>query len=76
MAVIKDGEDDHEHEHAVVITAETAPNFTTGSAAWTPDEGHTWFRLPGVSGFWAVAIANPRAGWLVGNGGKILTISF
>src|SRR6266480_4724730 len=42
---------------AVVITANDAPTFTTGSAAWTPDEGNTWFTLPGVSGFWAVAFA-------------------
>jgi photosystem II stability/assembly factor-like uncharacterized protein len=69
-----DGESDH--EHTVVITAETAPNFTSGPAAWTPDEGRTWFELPGVSGNWAVAFANPEAGWFVGNGGQILKISF
>ena len=63
-------------EHTVVITAETAPNFTSGPAAWTPDEGRTWFELPGVSGNWAVAFANPKAGWFVGNGGQILKISF
>ncbi len=67
---------DHDYDHAVVITAETAPNFDSGSAAWTPDEGHTWFALPGVSGFWAVAFATPKAGWFVGNGGQILKISF
>jgi photosystem II stability/assembly factor-like uncharacterized protein len=60
----------------VVITAETAPNFTSGSAAWTPDEGKTWFKLHKVSGYWAVAFASPKAGWFVGNGGKILKISF
>ena len=69
-------EADHDYDHAVVITAETAPNFDTGAAAWTPDEGHTWFALPGVSGFWAVAFATPKAGWFVGNGGQILKISF
>ena len=69
-------DDDHEHDHAIVITAETEPNFTSGSAAWTPDEGSTWFRLPEVSGYWAVAFADPKAGWFVGNGGKILNISF
>ena len=37
--------------HAVVITAETAPNFDSGSAAGTPDEGHPGFQLPGVSGY-------------------------
>jgi photosystem II stability/assembly factor-like uncharacterized protein len=69
-------EGDQEDGHAVVITTETAPNFQTGAAAWTPDEGRTWFQLPGVSGYWAVAFANPKAGWFVGNGGHILKISF
>jgi photosystem II stability/assembly factor-like uncharacterized protein len=55
---------------AVVITA------NDGGAAWTPDEGNTWFALPGVSGFWAVAFATPKAGWLVGTDGRILKISF
>ena len=69
-------DDEFDFEHTVVITAETAPNFTSGPAAWTPDEGRTWFELPGVSGNWAVAFANPKAGWFVGNGGQILKISF
>jgi len=69
----RDGQEDN---HAVVITAETAPNFDSGSAAWTPDEGRTWFQLPAVSGYWAVAFATPEAGWFVGNGGQILKISF
>jgi len=79
---IRHGEDEgdeeagQQHDHAVVITAETAPKFNTGEAAWTPDEGRTWFQLPGVSGFWAVAFANPKAGWFVGSGGQILKISF
>lgn len=60
----------------VVVTSETAPNFTSGSAAWTPDEGHTWVQLPNVSGYWAVGFANPEAGWFVGNNGQILKISF
>jgi photosystem II stability/assembly factor-like uncharacterized protein len=54
----------------VVVTA------NAGGAAWTPDEGSTWFALPGVSGFWAVAFASPKAGWLVGVNGQILKISF
>ena len=54
----------------VVITA------NTGGAAWTPDEGSTWFALDGVSGYWAVAFATPKAGWLVGTNGRILKISF
>ena len=73
-----DGDDDHDHDldRTVVITAETEPNFDSGSAAWTPDEGHTWFNLPNVSGYWAVGFANPQAGWFVGNNGQILKISF
>jgi photosystem II stability/assembly factor-like uncharacterized protein len=67
--------DDH-GDRTVVITAETEPNFSSGSAAWTPDEGNTWFKLHNVSGYWAVAFASPKAGWFVGNGGKILKISF
>jgi photosystem II stability/assembly factor-like uncharacterized protein len=55
---------------AVVITA------NDGGAAWTPDEGDTWFPLTGVTGFWAVAFASPKAGWLVGTDGRILKISF
>lgn len=54
----------------VVVTADS------GGAAWTPDEGATWYVLPGVSGCWAVAFASPEAGWLVGTGGQILKISF
>jgi photosystem II stability/assembly factor-like uncharacterized protein len=67
---------DDDHDRTVVITAETAPNFSSGSAAWTPDEGHTWFQLPEVSGYWAVAFADPKAGWFVGNNGQILKIRF
>ena len=54
----------------VVITA------NAGGAAWTPDEGKTWFALPGVTGFWAVAFASPKAGWLVGVNGQVMKISF
>ena len=71
---VKDG--DGHGDRTVVITAETAPHFTSGPAAWSPDEGRTWFKLRKVSGFWAVAFASPKAGWFVGNGGKILKISF
>jgi hypothetical protein len=67
---------DEQFDKTVVITAETAPNFSSGSAAWTPDEGQTWFALPTVSGYWAVAFATPKAGWFVGNNGQILKISF
>ena len=54
----------------VVVTA------NSGGAAWTPDEGATWYVLPGVSGCWAVAFARPDAGWLVGTNGQIIKISF
>ena len=71
-----DGEHDDHGEHdgksnrTVVVTA------NAGGAAWTPDEGATWFALPGVTGYWAVAFASPKAGWLVGINGSILKISF
>ena len=71
-----DQEGGQEGDRTVVVTAELAPNFDTGSAAWSPDEGQTWFELPGVSGYWAVAFANPHAGWFVGQNGQILKISF
>jgi photosystem II stability/assembly factor-like uncharacterized protein len=54
----------------VVVTADN------GGAAWSPDEGTTWYALSGVTGEWAVAFATPGAGWLVGSGGTIWKISF
>jgi photosystem II stability/assembly factor-like uncharacterized protein len=72
----EDEADNGDLAHTVVITAETAPDFTSGAAAWTPDEGRTWFQIPAASGYWAVAFANPKAGWFVGNNGQILKISF
>jgi photosystem II stability/assembly factor-like uncharacterized protein len=48
----------------------------SGGAAWSPDEGTTWYVLPGVTGGWAVAFASPTAGWLVGEGGEIIKIAF
>jgi photosystem II stability/assembly factor-like uncharacterized protein len=70
------GSGDHRYDQTVVITAETEPNFDSGSAAWTPDEGQTWYTLPNVSGYWAVGFADAHAGWFVGNNGQILKISF
>lgn len=64
------GNGDGGGSRTVVITA------NAGGAAWTPDEGTTWYTLPGVTGYWAVAFASPQAGWLVGTGGRILKISF
>jgi photosystem II stability/assembly factor-like uncharacterized protein len=71
-----ENDNDRELERAVVITTETEPNYSSGEAAFTPDEGRTWFTMPEVSGYWAVAFANPHAGWFVGNNGQILKISF
>ena len=59
-----------ETQRYVVVTA------NSGGAAWSPDEGTTWYVLPGVSDCWAVAFATPKAGWLVGTGGQIIKISF
>ena len=70
------GDFGHEHDRAIVITTETQPNFNSGAAAWSPDEGQTWIKLPEVSGYWAVAFASPEAGWFVGNNGQILKIKF
>jgi photosystem II stability/assembly factor-like uncharacterized protein len=47
-----------------------------GGAAWTADEGATWNKLSGVTGYWAVAFANPQNGWMVGVNGTILKVSF
>ncbi len=70
------GNGDPAYRTTVVVTAETEPDFDSGAAAWTPDEGQTWYSLPSVSGYWAVGFANPHAGWFVGNNGQILKISF
>jgi photosystem II stability/assembly factor-like uncharacterized protein len=56
--------------YTVVVTA------NDGGAAWSPDEGTTWYALPDVSGYWGVAFANAQAGWLVGTNGRILKVSF
>jgi photosystem II stability/assembly factor-like uncharacterized protein len=66
----------HGFDETVVVTSETQPNYDIGQAAWTPDEGTTWFQMPKVSGYWSVAFADPQDGWFVGNNGKILKISF
>jgi photosystem II stability/assembly factor-like uncharacterized protein len=60
------------------VASPTRSVVATGpsGAAWSPDEGDTWFLLPGVANYWAVAFASPDAGWLVGTGGRILKISF
>jgi photosystem II stability/assembly factor-like uncharacterized protein len=56
--------------HTVVITG-------PAGAAWSANEGEqAWTRLPGVTGFWAVAFANSRVGWMVGTEGRILKVIF
>ena len=65
-------EDHHGDDEEVPVVVATGPS----GAAWTPDEGDTWFSLPGVTNFWAVAFASPETGWLVGTTGRILKISF
>lgn len=64
-----EGEDNNQANanQTVVVTG-------PGGAAWTPDEGDTWFTLPGVTGYWGVAFGSPKTGWLVGTGGRILRI--
>jgi photosystem II stability/assembly factor-like uncharacterized protein len=63
-------EDDEEASPKTVVV--TGP----GGSAWTADEGDTWNLLAGATGYWAVAFASPRAGWLVGTEGRILKIGF
>jgi photosystem II stability/assembly factor-like uncharacterized protein len=65
-----DGHGGNGNQQTVVITADT------GGAAWTPDEGSTWYPLNGLSGLWCVAFADPQDGWLVGRDGQIIKISF
>ena len=64
-------ERDGEHRRAPKVVV-TGP----GGAAWTADEGDNWSALAGVTGYWAVAFANQRVGWLVGTRGRILKITF
>ena len=59
-----------DYSRTVVATADI------GGAAWTPDEGTTWYPLKGVTGYWGVAFANPQNGWMVGVNGTILKVSF
>jgi photosystem II stability/assembly factor-like uncharacterized protein len=66
------GGDDNDHSNANQTVVVTGP----GGAAWTPNEGDTWFTLTGVNNFWAVAFGSPKTGWLVGTEGRILKIDF
>ncbi len=47
-----------------------------GGTAWTPNDGNTWFTLPGVIDYWGVAFGSPKTGWLVGTDGRILRVDF
>lgn len=60
--------DDDQATGAVVVA--TGP----GGAAWSPDEGDSWFALDGVANYWAVGFADEHTGWLVGTDGRILRI--
>jgi len=62
----------HDNANANRTVVVTGP----GGSAWTPDEGNTWFNLPGVSRCWGVAFGSPKVGWLVGTGGQIQRIDF
>ena len=64
-----DDEDERSSTRTVVVTG-------PGGSAWTADEGNTWTSFPGAAGYWAVAFASERVGWLVGTGGRILKITF
>ena len=63
-----DGNDDRAG-HIVVATGRKG-------TAWSPDEGDTWVALPDLIGYWTVAFANPKAGWLAGMNGQIVKVSF
>jgi photosystem II stability/assembly factor-like uncharacterized protein len=45
-------------------------------AAWSADEGGSWTLFEEARDYWSVAFAGPRAGWLVGTGGRILKVTF
>jgi hypothetical protein len=45
-------------------------------AAWSPNEGDTWFNLMGVVNYWAVGFVTPHVGWLVGTEGRVVKLSF
>jgi photosystem II stability/assembly factor-like uncharacterized protein len=78
LAYARDRGDDDESDRSSGQGASRAKVVVTGpgGAAWSSNEGDSWETLAGVSGFWAVAFANERTGWLVGTEGRILKISF
>lgn len=46
---------------------------TTGSA-WSRDDGRTWTPIDTLN-YWGIGFASPRAGWIVGTGGRITKLS-
>jgi len=66
LSYVGRGGDDDE-----MIAKETIAKRCSGQPPMTearhgvPTREPTWFALPDVSGFWAVAFATPKAGWLV-----------
>ena len=60
---------DNRAGHTIVATGRKG-------TAWSPDEGDTWVALPDLIGYWTVAFANPKAGWLAGMNGQIVKVSF
>jgi photosystem II stability/assembly factor-like uncharacterized protein len=58
-----------DQRHRIVATG-------PGGTGWSSDEGNTWSLLPNVRGYWGVAFASRKAGWVVGDGGSILKLSF
>jgi photosystem II stability/assembly factor-like uncharacterized protein len=64
------GDDSAAGEQRAVVA--TGPS----GSAWSPDEGDTWFLLPGLVNYWAVAFADSHVGWLVGTEGRIEKITF
>ena len=75
-ALGKDRDDDDEDDDDGRGRARNVVVTGPGGTAWTPDEGDTWNSLASLTGFWAVAFADDRVGWLVGTEGRIVKITF
>jgi photosystem II stability/assembly factor-like uncharacterized protein len=43
-------------------------------AAWSRDDGRTWMPIDTLN-YWGIGFASPRAGWIVGTGGRIIKLS-
>ncbi|MCU1226936.1 MAG: hypothetical protein JWQ42_5029 [Edaphobacter sp.] len=71
-----DAEDNSRDDHGDYRVERNVVATGPAGAAWSPDEGDTWFSLSGVANYWAVAFASRESGWLVGTDGRILKISF